>query len=1103
MGRENELMQKLETFISKYYKNLLLKGAIYFIGSSLFFFLFVSFVEYFGNFGTTIRTILFWSFIIPTLFVLWKWILIPLKGLYRIGSTLSQEDAAKIIGTHFTEVEDKLINLLQLSKLSNSENELINASIQQKSKQLSPVPFLKAIDFRENKQYLKYALVPVAILLLIFFSGNKNIVTKSSARIISHNTHFEPKAPFFFILENNHLQAVKGEDFMLKMHFEGKEIPAIAFVVVEGNKYRLKKEGALFSHLLKNPQKDLIFQFWANGFYSESMTLKIVPKPIIKSFSVQINYPSYTKLKDKYISNKGNLRVPEGSEIKWRFETEHTENLFFQLDKKEIVHPISAEIFEIQKIVNQSSNYGLFVDGNTIDGDSIFYQLKVIPDAFPSIQLTEIIDSNDNYLRFFEGLIQDDYGFKSLTFNYRTLGEENNDWFIEELAINNNNNQQGFYHHWNLSNVALNTGESLEYFFEVWDNDAINGSKSSRSKTIVHKSPTKEEHEQQIEKNNESLKTEIEDALDLAEEVQKEMEELERQLLEEKELSWEDKQKAQSLLENQNKLQEKVAEIQQQQIQNQQEENRFEQPNEELLKKQEMLQELFENIMTDEMKEMMEELQKMMDEINKEQLQEMLEDVKQNDEDLKKELDRSLELFKQMELQQKLENTIQKLDELAQEQDQLSEETQQKNANKENIKEQQEAIKEEFEKIQEELKKVEELNQELEEKEELPDMQSEEEQIQEEIKKSLEQLEKNMKKKSSQSQKNAAQKMEEMSQKLQSSMQQSESESASEDMATLRQILENLITLSLDQEMLLENITETNINSPQYTQYMQLQKKLQNDAQIIEDSLFALSKRQPQIKSIVNREINALNSGMEKAIYLMEERTSRKASERQQFAMTSANNLALLLSETLRQMQQQMSQQSDSESKKMCNKPNSTGGQSMKELKAMQDQLKKKMEQMLKNQKGKGDKGKGKNKISKELAQMASQQEMIRKRMQEIREELSGDQQAKKTIDKMLRQMEETETDIINRNITQQTLLRQQEILSKLLEAEKAHREREQDKQRQSEEWLQDITKRIVNPFEEYQKEKEKQEELLRTIPPSLTPFYKNKVNEYFKNDGH
>ncbi len=1096
MARENELMQKLEAFISKYYKNLLLKGVIYFITSSLLFFLFVSFAEHFGNFGTTIRTILFWGFISPTLFVLWKWIVIPLKGLYRIGETLSQEESAKIIGTHFTEVEDKLLNLLQLSSLSNSENELINASIEQKSKQLSPIPFLKAIDFSENKQYLKYVLVPVSVLLLLFFSGNKSIVTESSARIISYNTHFEPKAPFFFVLVNNHLQGVKGEDFLLKMHFEGEEIPADAFVVVEGNKHRLKKKGGQFNHLLKNPQEDLVFQFWANGFYSESMTLKIVPKPIIKSFNAQIDYPSYTKLKSEQILNKGNLRVPEGSEIQWSFETEHAENLFFQFDKKEKAHTISAELFEIRKTVYQSINYGLFVSSKALDGDSIFYQLEVIPDAFPSIKLTEIIDSNNTHLRFFEGVIQDDYGFSSLTFNFRTLGEESNDWFIEELAINKNN-QQGFYHHWNLSSVGLNTGESLEYFFEVWDNDAINGNKSSRSKIMVHKSPTKEEHEQQVEENNESLKTKVEDALNLAEEVQKEMEELERHLLEEKELSWEDKQKAKSLLQNQKKLQERVAEIQQQQRQNQQEENRFEQPNEELLKKQELLQELFENIMTEEMKEMMDELQKMMDELNKERLQEMLEDMQQNDESLEKELDRSLELFKQLELQQKLENTIQKLDELTQKQKKLSEETQQKDTNKEDLKEQQEAIQEEFEKIQEELKKAEELNQDLEKKQELPNMKPEEEQIQEEMKKSLEHLEMNMKKKSSQSQKNAAQKMEEMSQKLQSSMQQSKSDSVSEDMATLRQILENLITLSLDQEMLLANITETNINSPQYTQYMQLQKKLQNDAQIIEDSLFALSKRQPQIHAMVNREISALNSGMEKSLILMEERFSNKASERQQFAMTSANNLALMLFEALEQMQKMADRAGD----KMCNKPKNIGEGSVSKMRQRQQQLLDKIKGMMKD--GKGENGKKKQgKQSKELSKMAAEQEMIRKRMQEIREELSGDQKAKKTIDKMLKQMEETETDIINRNITQQTLLRQQEILNKLLEAEKAHREREQDKQRESQEWLQDITNRLINPFEEYQKEKEKQEELLRTIPPSLTPFYKNKVNEYFQNDG-
>ena len=400
------------------------------------------------------------------------------------------------------------------------------------------------------------------------------------------------------------------------------------------------------------------------------------------------------------------------------------------------------------------------------------------------------------------------------------------------------------------------------------------------------------------------------------------------------------------------------------------------------------------------------------------------------------------------------------------------------------------------------MKKADELNEELEEKQELPEMQSLEEQIQQEMQESLEQLQKNKSKKSAESQKNAAQKMEEMSQKLQSSMQQSEADSNAEDMTTLRQILENLITLSLDQESLLSDIAETKESSPMYVTHMQQQKKLQNDAQIIEDSLFALSKRQPQISSIVNREISALNEGMINSLEWMAERANAKASEQQQFVMTSANNLALLLSETLKQMQQQMSQQSDSQSKKMCNKPNSTGGQSMKQLKNMQEQLRKQMEEMMKKQQGKGNKGKGDKGKGKELVQMAAKQEMIRKRMQELRQELSGDQQAKQNIDRMIQQMEETETDIINRNISQQTLKRQEEILDKLLDAEKASREREKEERRESNEWLENLSNKLLDPLEKYQRDKKRQEELLRTIPPSLNPFYKNKVNEFFKDDG-
>ena len=154
---------------------------------------------------------------------------------------------------------------------------------------------------------------------------------------------------------------------------------------------------------------------------------------------------------------------------------------------------------------------------------------------------------------------------------------------------------------------------------------------------------------------------------------------------------------------------------------------------------------------------------------------------------------------------------------------------------------------------------------------------------------------------------------------------------------------------------------------------------------------------------------------------------------------------------------------------------------------------------MLKEQKGKN--GKGNKGMSKELAKMSAKQEMIKKRMQELRESFSNDLSLKQKIDQMIKEMEQTEEDIVNNNISEQTVFRQREILNKLLDAEKAEREKEEDEKRQSTEWLEEISNKIFNPIKEYDMKKKNQEEMLKTVPPSLTPFYKKKVNLYFKKN--
>ena len=149
------LINKLDGFIRKYYKNRLLKGAIYSAGSLLASFIVFTSVEYFGQFSITGRTILFYLFMAIIAYLLVNYVAIPISKLYRFGKVINHNQASDIIGNHFDEVKDKLINVLQLEhKAELNSSNLLLASIDQKSLELKPVPFSNAINLTENKKHL-------------------------------------------------------------------------------------------------------------------------------------------------------------------------------------------------------------------------------------------------------------------------------------------------------------------------------------------------------------------------------------------------------------------------------------------------------------------------------------------------------------------------------------------------------------------------------------------------------------------------------------------------------------------------------------------------------------------------------------------------------------------------------------------------------------------------------------------------------------------------------------------------------------------------------------------------------------------------------------
>src|ERR1035437_7415425 len=111
------LLEKLDEFIRKYYKNQLIRGLLYSTGVILAFYLALIISEYYGHFNTTFRTILFYLFILTNGYILAKLIVIPLLHLYKMGKIISNEQASEIIGKHFKNIQDKLLNVLQLENL--------------------------------------------------------------------------------------------------------------------------------------------------------------------------------------------------------------------------------------------------------------------------------------------------------------------------------------------------------------------------------------------------------------------------------------------------------------------------------------------------------------------------------------------------------------------------------------------------------------------------------------------------------------------------------------------------------------------------------------------------------------------------------------------------------------------------------------------------------------------------------------------------------------------------------------------------------------------------------------------------------------------------
>jgi hypothetical protein len=340
--------------------------------------------------------------------------------------------------------------------------------------------------------------------------------------------------------------------------------------------------------------------------------------------------------------------------------------------------------------------------------------------------------------------------------------------------------------------------------------------------------------------------------------------------------------------------------------------------------------------------------------------------------------------------------------------------------------------------------------------------------------------------------------MKDMASGMMQQMQGGQQEQAAEDLKALRQLLENLVSLSFDQEELTNNLLKTVSSTPKYVELLQEQFKLKNDFQLIQDSLTALAKRQVSIESYVTEKTAEIRRNMDESLEELEERLVPEANESQRRTMKNVNDLALMLSESMEQMQQQMAGMMSGS--QMCDKPGGQGqGQKgnvpMDKITEGQQGMADQLKEMQGKQKGKGQ---GEGLSSKDFAEAAARQAALRKALQDMRDAKGEEGKGGKELQEIIDQMDKVEEDLVNKRLDNEMLSRQQDILTRLLEAEKAEQQREYDNKRKSEQ-AQAKRKELPPALQDYLKKRESEIEMYKTISPDLKPYYKFLVDEYYR----
>ncbi len=1017
--------------------------------------LLLTILEYTFGFGSEVRTVLFFLSSLASVYFLFG------KTFYFLLKCISPFNTQKIyliaskVGEHYPAIKDDLKNSLQLldEKNKNYSTELIDAAFKSVCQKSERYDFTEIIQSKSIYRFLFQSGVSLSIIGIVFltFTGFND----SFKRIINYDQEFSipPRITFEVIPGNKEI--AKGEELIISVKVSGDYNSSVnlyykysdqsAFV----SKRITETEDDFYKYRFSSLNSPLEYYIECEGLESDKFEITVLNRPIVKSLKLVITFPGYSRLEKSIQLDNGSLNVLKGSKVE--LEIESSENLsraFLDFSDSVMEMNIDDKDSRVNFTVVKNDKYSIqLIDERGIESiNPVEYEINIIPDLYPELELLAPEDQHRiaSDVVALKSKIRDDFGFEKYILNYRLSASRyestSENFSTVNIPVNQNMIEQEIYFNWNVSDLFLAEGDVVSYYLEIFDNDIVSGPKSTKSSVRTIIIPSMDEFFDEADKVQDTAKEELTKTLEEAKQLQDEMEQLSNELKrDEREISYEEKKKIEETLNKYEQLSEKASDVADKlkDMQNDLMENNLlsNETMQKYMELQDLMKELQGNELLDAIRKMQNELEKLL----RNQAQKNLDDIKMNENTFRESIERTLNLLKRLQVEQKVDEMIKRAEKLEEKIKKAAEKTLENPEDKNGIEKRQEDINNDLSNFQ---KAMEDLAEKMSELPNMPEKQMEKiqekytEQNNEELGEKIKQDLKNQKSQSMQKMlKQMSQNMNEMGDMFSEMQQQMNREMQMEMFYDMAKIINDLIHVSKDQEKLKDETEQYPGDLEMLNKLTDKQNKLSENLEKVINKVSALSQKSFAVTPELGNSLGRARIDMQQSKNYLQGGSSGSALMKEKSAMKNVNEAASLMKGAMNQM---------------MNSSGQSGGMMslMQQLKQMSQQQMSlnQMTQMLKQQQLAQQQ-------MESMQRLAEEQEMIRKSLAELNREARESGQSQKLagdLEKILQEMQEAVKDMQSQNPDNNLLQKQERILSRLLDAQKSINERDFEEKRES-----------------------------------------------------